>query len=320
MKTFTRKLIGSFSLVLAVMTAMPAMADDSSIGSTEKESASHEKAKEKSKSKSHSKKVAKSDESSKSSSVDININGLLLREFTSRYERDGTGTGKAGEYFGLCKPLTRALADYPVVYWHVFNDGLPGIAIGGINEARNDPGWGNGSPFNPNDSQIAGFNGMVPPHNDLTVSRYVQCRITASYWVAMAGERAAAPKVSTEAEVRGKIIQVFQEMDSDASVFQTLRQRARDLWAQESCSSWLDKIYNFNVPNIQCGVFSFVKEVFTVENRVTLSESSIDGHSYKIAVSAKASNSVASDDSVSESDKVSSSERKSASVSANKSK
>lgn len=271
------------------------LSTDKSQGSKSTDSAGHEKSKEKSKSKSHSKKVAKSDESSKSYSVDVNINGLLLREFTSRYERSGGGTGTAGEYFGLCKPLTRAIADYPVVYW----DNNQHEHVGGRNEAEQLSGR----------SFIENFYGAVPNHNNLSVSRYIQCRITASYWVAEAGERAAIQKVSTEAEVRDRIGQVFSEMDADESVFQTLRQRSRDLWAQETCSRWLKKATDFHSPEIQCGVFSFEGNTFTVENRETLSESSINGHSYKIAVSTSASDTVAEDDSVSSDDKVSASER-----------
>lgn len=304
----TLKLICSLFLGVAVMAAMPASADDSGIGNTEKESASHEKAKEKSKSKSHSKKVAKSDESSKSYSIDVNINGLLLREFTTRYERDFTGTGTAGEYFGICKPITRALMDYPV---YTLNHGKEVL---GINEFRIRLQTEGQVSYGGENSGLA-----VNPTNQY-ISRYAQCRITASYWISEAGDRAATQKVSNENEVRDRIRQVFDEMDTDENTFQTLRQRARTLWKQASCAPWLQSGREFKSPQIECGVFSYVGKAFVVENRETLSESSIDGRSYKIAVSAKANDTVAEDDSTSVDDRVSSSERKSASMSANKSK
>jgi len=270
---------------------------DKSHGNKATVSASREKALEKSRSHSKSKKLSKTAGVEKRASVDVNINGLLLREFTARYERDGTATGKAGEYFGLCKPLTRALADYPVMYFD-----LDGMKIIGRNEAQQ---------LNNARAMALTMNMMVSfGHNNLFVSRYVQCRMTASYWVAEAGERANAQQISTEAEVGERIRQVFAAMDNQESVFATLRQRARNLWAQETCSRQLQTEDEFKAPELQCGVFSYVGNVFTVENRETLSEAGINGHSYKIAVSASSADSVAADESLSADERISSSKRR----------
>ncbi len=286
------------------------MSVDKSQGNKSTVSDSRERAREKSKSRSKSNKTSRSTGTVKSSSIDININGLLLREFTARYERDGTGTGKAGQYFGLCKPLTRAIDDYPVVYWgsHGYMGDLA-QHVGGLNDARAVGNhWVNSDHRFGFSGHLQG-GGVTPNHIDQTfvwVSRYIQCRITASFWVAEAGERAAAFKVHSEAEVADRINQIFSEMDTDASVFQSLRQRARDLWAQEACSSWLVSLYDYQSPNIQCGVFSFDGKTYTVENRETLSESSINGRSYKIALVSSAGDSVVDDQTVSDDYKVSS--------------
>jgi hypothetical protein len=266
------------------------LSTDKSNGRKATDSTSRENSTETSSNRSKSTKTSQTSASSSSASVDVNINGLLLREFTARYERDGGGGGKAGEYFGICKPLTHALSDYPVIF---------GEGIVGRREAQEQAlrqgfttTWAN--PLS-----------VRFQHNDPTFSRYVQCRITASYWVAEAGKRAANAKVNTEDEVSRRIVKVFAEMDADDYVFQTLRQRARDLWRQETCSLQLQQLSEFKSPDMQCGIFSFIGDTFTVENRTTLSESSIDGHSYKIAVSSSAGDAVAVDDTYSSDDKVS---------------
>lgn len=273
------------------------VSSDKSQGNKSTDSASREKSVEKSNSRSVSQKISKSAGSSKSYSVDVNINGLLLREFTARYEINGTGVGTAGRYFFVCKPLTRAIADYPVRYMDAsFNP-----IVVGRNEAQQ---LDNERGYQRTINAVVAFN-----HDNPFFSRYVQCRMTASYWVAVAGDRAVVQTVHTEAEVSDRIKQVFAEMDADDSVFKTIRQRARDFWRHESCSKMLTTQSEFRSPEIQCGVFSFVGNTFTVENRETLSESSIDGHSYKIAVSTSAGDTVAEDDSLSSDDKVSSTKR-----------
>lgn len=272
------------------------LSTDKSQGNKSTDSASREKSVEKSNSRSVSQKISKSVGSSKSYSVDVNINGLLLREFTARYEINGTGGGTAGKYFWVCKPLTRAIADYPILF-----DDAERLRVVGRNEAQQLE--------NERAYQLRMRPVITFDHNNPFFSRYVQCRMTASYWVAVAGERAVVQKVHTEAEVSDRIKQVFAEMEADDSIFKTMRQRARDLWRQESCFKSLEFVSEYKSPEIQCGIFSFVGNTFTVENRETLSESSIDGHSYKIAVSTSAGDTVAEDDSLSSDDKVSSTKR-----------
>lgn len=308
------------------------LSTDKTQGNKISKSASQEKSTEKSKNHSKSKKTTKSANSVKSNSVDVNINGLLIREFTARYELDGTGSGLAGSYFWVCKPLTRALADYPTLYWGpdptvdaLFNkkvaqrnfagqlEILSRGSIGGLGHYHKEViGRNLASQLYMREGNISrpSLNTGTFSHYDLFYSRYVQCRMTASYWVAEAGQRAAAQIVRTEADASSRINQVFIEMDADDSLFQKLRQRARILWEQESCSKTLQDLNEFKSPDIQCGVFSYVGNTFTVENRETLSEASIDGRSYKISVSASAGDTVAEDDSVSSDDKVSSTNKK----------
>lgn len=266
------------------------LSTDKSSGRKATDSSSRENSSEKSVNRSRSSKSSRTTADSSSASVEVNINGLLLREFTARYERDGVGSGKAGKYFFVCKPLTRSIADYPVSY---------GLDIVGRSDAQEQSmrqgyttSWAN--------SLAVQFR-----HDDPTFSRYVQCRITASYWVAEAGRRVASAKVDTEAEVSQLVEKVFADMDADEYVFETLRQRARDLWKQETCTLLLQQFKDFKSPDMQCGIFSYVGDTFTVENRTTLSESSIDGRSYKIAVSSSVGDTVTVDDSISSDNKVS---------------
>lgn len=248
---------------------------DKSRGNRESEAESRDRSTEKSLSKSHQKRAGTSTEKSKSYSADININGLLLREFTARYERGNSGAGAAWDYFHTCKPLMNSIVDYPV-------KDLSGGGVVGRNEAMKPKidSRGRGYLLSAGEGLVISF---VDPQNK-TISRYAQCRMTASYWLAEAGDRSASQKVTTEEEVKGAIQNTFNEMDADSSLFEHLRQQARDSWQQASCSNWLDDFKSFKEPRIECGIFSFVGKSFTVENRETLSESSIDGRAYKVAV------------------------------------
>lgn len=272
---------------------------DKSRGNRASESESRDRSAEKSLSKSHQKSTGTSSENSKSYTVDININGLLLREFTARYERGNSGAGAAWDYFHTCKPMMNSITDYPV------KDMSTG-GVAGRNEAMKPKIDSNGRGY----LLSAGDGGLiisfVDPQNK-TISRYAQCRMTASYWLAEAGDRSASQKVTSEAEVRSAIQSTFNEMDSDSSLFELLRQQARDIWEQASCSNWLDDYKSFKDPRIECGIFSFVGKSFTVENRETLSEASIDGRTYKVAVAYQNTESEAEERSASADAKVSTS-------------
>lgn len=247
---------------------------------------SEERSREASRSRSHQEAVGTREELSNSYSADISINGLLLREFTARYERGNNGSGSAWEYFHLCKPLMNSQVDYPV--WDLTAGGVVGLIE--ARRSRTRDGY----------VMLRG-DSMMKPQIDPTnryISRYSQCRMTTSYWLSQAGDRTTRQQVTTENQVRDRIRQVFAEMDADESLFQDLRQRARDVWAQAVCSPWIDTLDNFKAPEIECSVFTFSGGTMTVENRETLSEASIDGRSYKVSVSASQSESVSTDDTV----------------------
>jgi hypothetical protein len=272
---------------------------DKSRGNRVTHSDSEDRAREKSLSRSHQKRTGISAEKSNSYSADVSINGLILREFTARYERGNVGAGTAWDYFHTCRPLMNALVDYPVRDWMHTGGGLAGsrteVMKGGLN------GWVQSRP---------GIVAQVST-DDVYIHRYAQCRMTASYWVAEAANRSIAKSVTSEAEVQQRIRDVFSQMDADEPLFQNLRQRARDVWEQASCSNWLDDWDKFKGPDIQCGVFSYEGNSFTVENRQTLSELAIDGRSYKIAINYSNSESKSEDQSVSADARVSASVRES---------
>lgn len=293
------------------------LSKDKSRGKRETESDSREKANEHSRLRSHSEKVGRSLDKSKSYSVDVNINGLLLREFTARYERVNDGGGKAGQYFNTCKPLLNLSADFPVInmtgktkgpgMWHGAITGRNNIILSAGDRASSrtlgitKPYFESGGSLSPQD---------VDPEDNY-VSSYAQCRITASYWVAEAGSRASVQQVTSEEEVRDRIRYVFVQMDADDSLFDEFRQQAQDLWLDANCTPFLRPYINTKEPDMNCGIFSVVGRQIIVEYRETLSESSINGRSYKIAINAQESQSVAADDSVSTDARVSRSERES---------
>lgn len=263
---------------------------DKSRGHRHADSDSRERVKEQSLSKSHSEKIGSSAEKSRSYSSEININGLLLREFTSRYERNYQGNGAAGEYFAACQTMLKALPNYPT--YNVNNGGV---------EGRDTV------------ERAISYGGNVPPQANARepyLSRYVQCRITASYWLSEAGDRTTSQSVTTENEVQQKIRDTFSEMDSEPELFQTIRQKSRETWMNADCGgSQIEDFKHFKSPSLRYGVFSFEGSEIEVDYRKTLSEASINGRSYKIAVNASESQSVGMDDSISKDARVSRSER-----------
>ena len=255
---------------------------DKSTGNRQSWSDSEDHARERSRSQSHQERRSRSDERSDSYTAEININGLLLREFTNHYERSNAGGGPAFEYFHTCRPLLNAISDYPVL-------DLTHGGIRGRNEAMRSQ----------NGFLISRGDGVAPPTVDPSnryIARYSQCRMTASYWISAAGDIVSRQQVQSEREIRDLIRKTFVEMDIDIELFQELRQRARDAWNDASCSNWLDDYNHYESPKLDCGVFTFISNEFSVEYRQTLSESSIDGRSYKISMSASESDSRSTDD------------------------
>lgn len=259
------------------------MSVDKSSGHRKSHSDSDERSRERSKSLSHSERQSSSRDNQQSFNVDVNINSILLREFSNRYERNQVGQGMAGEYFKTCKPLMNALIDYPVVDYNNYR-------VMGRSQSM----------YNDGQTNLTRADGTLTPDtdpHDLYISRYSQCRMTASFWLEEAGKKASENPVKSEIEIALRIQQVFAEMDASDDLFQTIRQRARDLWAQANCSRWLDDWRHFTQPSIECGVFSYTSAGFVVSNRPTLSESAIGGNSYKIALSASESRSTSVEDS-----------------------
>lgn len=280
---------------------------DKSRGNRATESDSRERAREKSLSNSHQERVGSSRERSRSSSVDVNINGLLLREFTARYERGNSWFGAAGDYFHTCKPMMSLKTDYPIIA-HFY----PGSKQWDDHVTGKNKGWSSVSNENLSDIRLLPHqvgNGAHKSENIEYVARYMECRIAANYWIAEAGDRVATQKALSEAEISDRIRATFIQMDDDDSLFTQLQKRAENLLQQAQCVPFLTDYAGAKTHEIECGVFSYVGDRIEVENRETLSESSINGRSYKIAISAQESQSASEDDSVSRDAKVSASVR-----------
>lgn len=283
----------------ASMKRDKSLSADKARGRRETESQSRERAREKSESVSKSERQGQAWDRSNSYSVDINLNGLLLKEFVQRYERQRAGTGPAGAYFGECRPILNSLTDYPV--WDLTQGDVSGrsAAMHPQNAIHGRYVLSRG------DNLVQPF---VDPSNPY-IRRYSQCRMTASYWLSEAGERASRMHIQSEDQVGRIILETFVGMDEDASLFMQLRQQARDVWEDAYCSNWLDDFEHFKSPEIECGVFSFHGSDFFVENRQTLSESAIDGKSYKITMNISESQNYALEDSSSVDDRTSKSVR-----------
>ncbi|BCK87795.1 hypothetical protein MIZ01_1591 [Sideroxyarcus emersonii] len=246
---------------------------------------SGERAREKSRSKSHAERDSTSRDHQKSFSREVNINSLLIQMFTARYEQQHTGTGEAGEYFGLCNTFTKMISDYPTV-----NETEGEVA--GRAQVNEDSGRSGGLMSRPaaglQDDQLA-----QTPY----VRRYIQCRITAGGWLAEAGNRAARTPAKSDSEIRQIIGQVFAQMDSDDQLFERVRQHARDVWSSVSCTNWVDDFIFYKGPDIQCGTVVFDSHGWQIENRQTLSAEAIDGTAYKISLSDSDSTSTSSENS-----------------------
>lgn len=246
---------------------------------------SGERAREKSRSKSHSERDSTSHDNQKSFSREVNINSILIQMFTDRYEQQNSGTGEAGEYFSLCRTFTGMQSDYPTV------DESAGEVTGRTQVAQNTSRLGMQSSMS-----AAGLQSVQLTQHPY-VRRYIQCRITASGWLAEAGNRAASAQAKSDAEVRQIIGQVFSRMDADDQLFERLRQHARDVWAGLSCTNWVDDFSYYSGPNIQCGTVIYDAHGWQIENRQTLSAEAIDGSAYKISLSDSDSTSTSSENS-----------------------
>lgn len=252
------------------------LSQDKAAGNRETEADSRDLTHEKSRSKSLQAKAANSEETSKSFTRDININGLLMRGFVNRYETSKEGMLMPGSYFSDCQALSGRIKNYPVANW-----------------VKNRPDGLNATyALQPGRLVSNSFQNAMPvDKDDRYISRYAQCLITASLWVAEAGEKVGRLKLTSEDQVIEMVDHIFSEMDLFGQSFIRLRQQARDIWQEATCSQWLGSADHFKAPAIQCGIFSFEGDRISVQYRETLSEAAIDGKIYKISLVAQSNES-----------------------------
>lgn len=240
---------------------------------------------------------SRSRENGRSASIDININGALISEFVSHYEKRDPSQADplAVQYFATCKPILNKDVDYPT---------LSGFIGARLSQPRADYSQITSrkgaihytkAHLNPRGSgadgsdQLQTYFEMRPdaPY----VSRYARCRIVAHFFLSEASNRAVDGEVASEKEIRSRIQTVFDEMDQDDQMFEDMQQEARNLWASATCSPTLTIWAEYKGPEIVCSVFNYTSAGFEVDYRKTLSAEAIDGRTYKIAVNGALSDS-----------------------------
>ncbi|MDD4911905.1 MAG: hypothetical protein PHP57_06375 [Sideroxydans sp.] len=233
---------------------------------------------------------SRSRESGRSASIDININGALISEFVSHYEKREPSQADplAVQYFATCKPIMNAQVDYPTLNgWFGARLSQPQADYSQIvgrkgaihySKAHMNP---RGSGADGSDQLMTYFE-MKPEAT--YISRYARCRIVAHFFLSEASNRAVEGEVQSEKEIRNRIQNVFDEMDQQEDMFTDMQQEARTLWASATCSPTLTIWGEFKGPEMQCGVFNYTSAGFEVDYRKTLSADAIDGRTYKIAV------------------------------------
>lgn len=289
------------------------MSIDKSNSKSKTISRSKEHARERSQEQSASKRKSKEARASKSFSKDVNINSMLLAEFVRHYEQQipSAGQPEVVRYFATCKPLTAAQRDYPTL-----NTQTPPVSVGDLFRDNAVTGRGSALPMTVSAMRSVGsefFQGTAenyPADPQIpTISRYAQCRMTASSWIAAAAEKVSAAPVHDVSEIARNIASAFSAMDADSRLFLSLRQQARDDWAHAQCTPWLKWQGDYRGPEIDCGVFEFKGDKFYVNRRETLSESAIAGASYKIAINSDQSTSSSTELASSTTSRVSDSDR-----------
>lgn len=295
------------------------MSNDKSQSKSKKISRSKEHARERSQEQSESKRKSKEARASKSFSKDVNINGMLLAEFVRHYEQQipSAGQPEVVRYFATCKPLTAAQRDYPTLNLpsppNRIEDFFSDNAVTGRSAAR--PLSVSALRTSSNFYQGTPENYIVDPRIP-TISRYAQCRMTASSWIAAAAEKVSAAPVHDVSEIARNIATAFSAMDADSRLFLSLRQQSRDDWAHAQCTPWLKWQGDYRGPEIDCGIFEFKGDKFYVNRRETLAESAIAGVSYKIAINSDQSTSSSTELASSTTNRVSDSDRRGVTVEA----
>ncbi len=118
--------------------------------------------------------------------------------------------------------------------------------------------------------------------------KYALCRLIASKFIAEAGERAVKAKVQSEGQIAERIRAAFAEMDADENLYLTIKDAAKAIWTNANCAPTLARWGDFSEPKINCGVLVVNGDEIIIEKRKSLSADSIEGRSYKIAMSADA--------------------------------
>lgn len=222
---------------------------------------------------------------------EVNINGLLIQGFVRHYEKRDEAAlpatlPEAVRYFATCKPFLYAGLNYPTLNAYAPSQYLqdpanPGLVVPrrlALGRSVKDP-------------DFQQMQRLYPPRFGVdsanpTISRYAQCRITAHYWLAEAASQATTAPIASEAEIEARLEQVFNEMDANPARFLQLRQAARVLWRRAVCTPWLAYAGDFNGHELDCGVFSYVGDKFTVERRATLSDDALNGRRFMLKVDA----------------------------------
>jgi hypothetical protein len=329
----TRKLIFSFSLVMAVIAAMStsAAADESGTQGTEKQSM--QKSKEHSKAKTSSRKQAADMKAATDFSTDVDINSLLIQEFISHYEQklsppraitklDEVFMENNAEYrkqlaneaangalasFATCKPFLYAQKNFPVANInraHHYDESQPAVTVITLKQAldKATPGI------------VSVSTGVIinMDKNYPAVSDYAKCRIEAHWWITSAAMHLAQESrvFQSEEDAKVEIDRIFDVMDSSTDLFLRIQEKTNQVFDNAVCMGTMSFYNDANKSlSLNCGTFvsdaSSNQLKFVVNGRETLSSNGIDGKKFKIAMSQSAGNSQSDSIDFSESDKTS---------------
>ena len=267
---------------------------DKSHGNRKTLSSSNERAHELSNTRSDSARESMSDESSHSTTTDVNINSLLLQSFIDRYELQPPSLDdpKPRIVFYSCKPLTGTVSEYPTLTscpqqfgMHQTLD-LNAVVPRRLASQFSDTACGTKSGKNGSER----YNKLwTPDPNNSVVGQYARCRILASRWIAEAARKAIQQKVASEQEVRVQIERAFLDMESDPTLFEQFIADAQQVWSHANCAPLLSLYSDFTGVAFNCGVVRLKDDSIVIDGRQTLSESAIEGRSFKVSLNAQQS-------------------------------
>ncbi len=267
---------------------------DKSHGNRKTWSSSEEQSRELSKTRSDSARESTNEESSHTSSTDININSLLLQSFINRYEAEppSPDDAKPRIVFFSCKPLTGTVSEYPTLnscpqQWgmHQALD-MDAVVPRRLASKFSDNACGSMSGKNGRDR----YNKLwTPDPNNPVVGQYARCRILASRWITEAARRAIQQEVASEQDVREHIEQAFIELENNPALFEQFIADAQQVWSHANCAPLLSLYSDFTGVAFNCGVVRIKDDSIVIEGRQTLSESAIEGRSFKIGLNAQQS-------------------------------